>query len=156
MILPFGIVLANISRIIAARVLGRALIYALNDTARDALVRDITACNEDFELGGLCPPLCLRAHPRLHVNLTTKRLPSLTPIPMQTLLRDNYRCVFTGKVDFGCLKDGQVNDENATPDVMLHISSVNRYQRPSPKPHGVHMFILDTSSLTPSLVVPMG
>ncbi|KAI0372384.1 hypothetical protein BV20DRAFT_68585 [Pilatotrama ljubarskyi] len=49
---PFGTVLANIVPIVAARVLGHALIDAPNDTGRDALVCDITACNEDFELGG--------------------------------------------------------------------------------------------------------
>ena len=35
---------------VAARVLGHGIILAPNDVGRDALVRDILACEEDFKL----------------------------------------------------------------------------------------------------------
>ncbi|KAI0354001.1 hypothetical protein OH77DRAFT_571295 [Trametes cingulata] len=41
------------SPIVAARVLGYALLYAPHDAGRDALVRDILACDGDLDLGVL-------------------------------------------------------------------------------------------------------
>ncbi|KAI0712657.1 hypothetical protein C8Q76DRAFT_797492 [Earliella scabrosa] len=108
--------------IVAARVLGHGLLLAPNDVGHNALVQDILACAHEqrvlvalahLYVHGL---ICVFYNPKGPTPSVTPRLPLETAVHdpdlqlessssnaenlrVLTLLRDNYRCVFTGRVD---------------------------------------------------------
>ncbi|EPS96388.1 hypothetical protein FOMPIDRAFT_88923 [Fomitopsis schrenkii] len=108
---------------VVARVLGYGI--RCNDRGRDALVRDILACNKEAELlagvahlyvYGLCrvfynpkgptPRVSPSLTPRLSLEVTAKESFLLldssrdaSRLRTETLLCDNHRCIFTGLLD---------------------------------------------------------
>ncbi|TFY81523.1 hypothetical protein EWM64_g2485 [Hericium alpestre] len=110
---------------VTARILGYGLCLAPNDAGRNALVRDIIACGEDPELlaglgylyafglirvffnpkgptpavtPSLTPTLSLEAAAQ-NPHLVKPSSSNASDLRKLTLLRDNYRCVFTGGID---------------------------------------------------------
>ncbi|KAI0086880.1 hypothetical protein BDY19DRAFT_957076 [Irpex rosettiformis] len=112
---------------IAARVLGYAIRVAPNDSGRNALVSDILACGKSPELLAGVAHFYVYGLCRIFYNpfngLPSRPIPDGTPrlsleaieadqsllseyssdrarLRIQTLLRDNNRCVFTGCLDY--------------------------------------------------------
>ncbi|KAJ3563705.1 hypothetical protein NP233_g8768 [Leucocoprinus birnbaumii] len=120
-------ILQGMSPRTAGRVLGYALRLAPSVAGRDALEREINICGGDFELlGGLAhlyvyglirifynpkghaPTISASQSPRRSFKVAVQELeyllqkPSINPHDLRKLVlaRDNYRCVFTGGLDF--------------------------------------------------------
>ncbi|KAI0658992.1 hypothetical protein C8Q70DRAFT_142437 [Cubamyces menziesii] len=127
---PFVAILDAMPPIIAARVLGYGLLFAPNDIGRDALVRDILACTQP-ELGvlahlyvfglvrvfhnpkGPTPAVTPAFTPRLSLEADAPNSHLVEPSSSNAaelraliLLRDDHRCVFTGRVDTRCYISG--------------------------------------------------